>query len=299
MELLKKERIDIAIIGGGPAGMAAAIQLNRFDLQTTLFEKNRLGGLLWNAQNVENYPGFYDGIPGPHLITCFQKHLEKSQTTLINEEILTVDFIQNDFLLHTREKTFLAHRLICATGTKPKKGEYETLFPIHLRGFLGFEVYPFSQEKGKTFVVIGSGDIAFDYALQLSIENEVNILHRHSKPNALPLLVRRTQTHTNITRMSHTTVMGVKAGKAKTLRITYQEKETIHDDLECDFLLVAIGREPQKPIFTDALQQHQEMLKSERRLFFIGDVVNGLHRQVAIATGNGIETAMKIYEVIQ
>lgn len=183
-------KIEIAIVGGGPAGMATAIQLARFDLHPVLFEKKRLGGLLWNAQWVENYPGFHGGISGPQLVAAFTTHLETYGIPVVQKEVQRVRYLvqRGRFLLEMPDNTLEADILVMATGTIPKTAGIFEGIPTELLGFVHYEVVPLLQEKGKSMVVLGAGDIAFDYALNLSSDNEVIILHRHEKIKSTALV---------------------------------------------------------------------------------------------------------------
>ncbi len=289
----------MAIVGGGPAGMAAAIQLSRFDLQPVIFEKKRLGGLLWNAQWVENYPGFFPGISGPQLVDAFKAHLKYYKVQVVKKKVHTIGYEINRerFILDAAHDCYEADILVIATGTKPRKDAFLTIIPRELRGLVKYEVVRLLPEKGKCMVVIGGGDIAFDYALNLSIHNEVTILHRHEEIKALPLLQRRVQESQRITLIGSTVPIKVEKGKNRGLKMTYIKKtgdQTKQAILDCDYMVLAIGREQELPCWDNYCLEKKEALMAQGRLFFAGDVVNGGLRQVAIATGNGIEIAMKI-----
>ena len=295
----------IAVIGGGPAGIAAAVQLKRFDLNPCLFEKERLGGLLWNAQWVENYPGFYRGISGPQLAKRLKYHLEAYNAQVIYENIKQLDYdsAHERFSLSTTENSYSASIIVVASGTAANPGDLPGLMPAELKKNVYFEIVPLLKKKRKKILIIGAGDIAFDYALNLSRNNEITLLYRSNEIKALPLLVRRVQANPGINLIGPAVPQKIARGKSKKLAVTFAPP-TVADDsapvtLEFDYIVGAMGRVPQTDFFSNELKARQEALVSGGRFYFAGDVQNGNLRQAAIAAGNGIEVAMKIYRRIK
>jgi len=293
---------EVAVVGGGPAGIATAIQLKRYDLEPLLFEKDRLGGLLWNAHRVENYPGFPKGIPGPGLIERFKSQLEFNQVSVVYEKVNTIDYDKSKqaFSLLTGSGAYSADIVVAATGTKPKTAGLLESVPEKLKEKLFFEISPIingnTKEKEKKIIIIGAGDIAFDYALNLAGFNEVIIIHRSTEIKALPLLKRKIQGNKNIRFIGSSTLEKVEKGKSKALNAAFVKNGKDCMTMEVDYIVGAIGREPQRDFYTDNLWDMEEYLVSRGRLYFAGDVKNDHFRQVAIAVGSGIETAMKIQQ---
>jgi len=291
--------VEIAIIGGGPAGIAAAIQLKRFGLDPVIFEKDCLGGLLRNAQQVENYPGFPGGITGSELVKRLEEQVHSYSVDIRFREINEVRYDREDekFLLVTASGVTNADIVTAATGTKAKTGGFPEPVPLPLRRFIFTEIVPLLEEQGKHIVIIGAGDIAFDYALHLAADrqNRVTLIHRGTAVKALPLLEQRIKQHPGIRFMDRTTVTGVASGEKTSLSIVCQKKANGIEYLDADFLVSAVGREPRIDFYTTSLREHEEALTNCHRFHLAGDVKNGRFRQVAIAVGNGIETAMKIY----
>ncbi|MCX6832312.1 MAG: NAD(P)/FAD-dependent oxidoreductase, partial [candidate division Zixibacteria bacterium] len=110
---------EVAIIGAGPAGIATAIQLRRYGLQVTVFEKNRIGGLLRSANLVENYPGFPQGTSGPNLVRLFEEQLRNSAAEILFEEVVSLCFEDERFVVTTNERTLYPEIVVIASGTRP------------------------------------------------------------------------------------------------------------------------------------------------------------------------------------
>jgi len=288
---------EIAIIGGGPAGIATAIQLKRFDLDPCLFEKDRLGGLLWNAQWVENYPGYYQGISGRELAKKLKNHLETFNVKVIYEPVTDVHYnpVKEAFSLTTLKGTYSAQIVVIASGTTANRGDLPDLLPRELYRNVYFEILPILNKKNKKILIIGAGDIAFDYALNLSCQNEIILLYRGNKIKALPLLGRRIRENPNVRLIDSATIEKVRKGKGKKLSVSILGKDISSTQFEIDYIVGAIGRLPQVDFLNKDMTARQGDLGTGGRLFFAGDVKNGRLRQAAIAVGNGIEVAMKIF----
>jgi len=289
----------VTIIGGGPAGIAAAIQLKRYDIGTILFEGEKLGGLLKHANMVENYPGFPDGIPGEELVKRLKSHLVTHKVNVKYEWVRRLEFVQigkrKKFRLTTGSSAYYADVIVAAGGTKPKKSPLlESLSPA-FREYVFYEVYPVKNVKGKQVVIIGAGDAVFDYALRLSAHNQVLILNRKHRIKALPLLVNRVKKSDRVQYIDNCRLLNIEGGKEKRLLVTYAKGKS-EIKTETDYILCAIGREPQMDFFTQDIIEIKEELINQGRIHFAGDIKNGNYRQAAIAAGNGVESAMRIYE---
>jgi len=307
------------IIGAGPAGITAAIQLKRFNLAHILLDKANLGGLLQNANLVENYPGFPNGIPGPKLIALFEKQMRNIGVKVTYGEVVKLDFVDDWFTVEVGRGSIPAaqgraryplcatvaepcqpyHFVIIATGTKPKAIPIE--IPLQLRKKVFSEVYPLLEACNKQVIVIGAGDVAFDYALNLAKKNAVTILNHGSEASCLPLLWERAKETRRITYMAETTVNGVEADETgNRLRIQCVTNDPIgHYFLVTDYLLFAIGREPQTDFLSEHVKMQAPALIESGKLYFVGDVHNGPFRQTAIAVGEGLRAAMQIYEKVR
>lgn len=288
---------DVIIIGGGPAGMIAAIQLKRYGLEPVLYEPRQLGGLLWNANLVENYPGFPGGIPGPALVERITRQYTDLELTPTREEVLEIDFHDPHFIARTESGQRFARTLVIATGTIPNEFPPE-LIPLEAKGLVHYEVSRLLELRGANVGIIGAGDAAFDYALNLaSRDNRVTIFNRGHEIKALPLLLDRTANVENIHYLPHHALNKVRLeGDHLALEMVDGQGRSVY---KVDVLIGAIGRTEHRPPFTRQMAAAQPTLKNENRFHLIGDVHNGIYRQTAIAVGDGLKAAMKIYQFLK
>jgi thioredoxin reductase len=288
---------DVIIIGAGPAGLAAAIQLKRYGIRPLLFERAVVGGLLRNANLVENYPGFPLGITGPGLAKLFARQAHNVGVDLTHEEVTAITYDEELFQVRTRQNNYCSRVAVIATGTKSLRID-DLLIPEELQDRIFYEVYDLLQEEGKCLVIIGSGDAAFDYALNLGKKNRVIILNRGEESKCLPLLWERAQKIETISYKNSAVVQKVTKYSKSGMLVDCQ---TPAGELQfhADYLLVAIGREANLDCLSDALMQQTSMLEKQGLLYIIGDVKNGIFRQTAIAVGEGVLAAMRIYRYLK
>jgi len=290
--MIKDKNKDVVIIGAGPAGIAAAIQLKRQGIAPVVYEKQRIGGMLNNANLVENYPGFPDGISGPDLANLFKKHLAGLSIEILFEEVFNLDFLDEAFVLNTSNGQKHSETVIIASGTKPREIS-DIAMPDHIRDRILYEVYPVLNEKGKKIVVVGAGDAAFDYALNLAKNNDVMILNRGKRIKCLPLLKQRAEKTSRINYYSETSITKISGDSGGLLELVCNSiKETLL--LKADYVIFAIGRAPQLDFMSKELELRVKELEKRGALYIIGDANSGLYRQSAIAVGQGIMAAMKI-----
>ncbi len=280
---------EVVIIGAGPAGLTAAIQLRRYGIPFVLLEKERVGGLLWNANLVENYPGFPAGVSGPKLAQLIEKQARRIGVPFVKECVLRVAISgnkKNTYTINANKNKHTTNHIIIASGTKPRPAPIP--IPAECIGRVYSDVWPLLRESGKQVVIVGAGDAAFDYALNLTKNrNSVTILNRGRDVKCLGLLWERARANPAVAYRAECPVSGVEAGgTAGRLRVRCEAGES----LEADALLFAIGRVPQVDFLSAEL-----LAQAHPGLHFVGDVKNGLYRQAAIAAGDGLRAAMEIY----
>lgn len=282
----------VIIVGAGPAGVAAAVQLKRYDIHPLIFERFEIGGLVREAHSVENYPGFPRGIPGPTLARLLEEHLKRGGIEPQQEEVLDVSIEGGRFSVKTSRGKVEADVVVIASGTLPKKFPGLRI-PPEKKGLVHYHVHHLLHVSGKRIVIVGSGDAAFDYALNLSKKNEVVILGRGSNPRCLPILFKRAMENERITYLNGTHLKEVKwPGEDLTLLC---ERGGRVMKIETSHILFAIGREPNLSFLSEKVRREMDTLLRQKKLYLVGDVRCGVYRQATIAAGDGIRTAMEIY----
>lgn len=282
---------DAAIVGAGPAGIAAAIQLARHGVEPILFEKDRIGGLLRNAYLVENYPGFPGGISGTDLVRRFEEHLRVAPVKVVQEEVTALDREDGSFIVETARSTIRSRAVIVASGTRAREIA-DLVLPEDAVGMVFNEVYALRDTVNARIVIVGAGDAAFDYALNLAARNAVTILNRGVGPRCLPLLSRRASS-SGVTYREKTRLTDVATDPGGGLLLTC---DTHGDEsrIRADYLVVAIGREPDDGFVSARLRRKAPELEAGGDLNFAGDVRGGIFRQTGIAVGQGVLAAMRV-----
>jgi len=288
------ETPKIAIIGAGPAGIATSIQLKRLGYMPQLFEMDVVGGLLRNANLIENYPGFPNGISGPDLIELMEMQLKQLKIDINQLHITRLLFADGLFQLYSDSESFVADYVVVASGTKPKPINIKISESV--RKIIHQDIINLLDINGKHIVIIGAGDAAFDHALNLAGENRVSIINRGTKIRSLQLLVDRALANENISYSENTEVESIDIVKIieqnhhHILQVRCNADGVGKYSIDCDEVVFAIGRDPR----LDFMDQ----IVDRDRCMFVGDVKNGIFRQSTIAIGDGIKAAMKIHNKI-
>ncbi|UCE91168.1 MAG: NAD(P)/FAD-dependent oxidoreductase [Methanobacteriota archaeon] len=290
-------RVKVVVVGAGPAGAASAIFLKRAGFEPLVVEERLPGGLLHEADLVENYPGFPEGIAGRDLASLIDAQLNRLEVRVLNDRAVRVTAIGESFRTDTEGgASYASDALVLATGTTPTRAELQGASAIEGRRlFYGVSEIDAELVQGGRAVVLGGGDAAFDYAINLSDQaGSVRIVSR-SAPCCLPLLMDRAQDR------------GVKVETGRVVTkfdmagddvIVVCETEDGKDEmaLSCDFVVIAYGREPRLEVIDPELGRQ---ISTERPpetgvpgLFAAGDVVRGTNRQASIAVGDGVLAAM-------
>ena len=277
----------VAVIGAGPAGIAASIQLKRAGIEPIVFEKGILGGLLNNAFWVENYPGFPNGITGLDLINRFKKHLKAHEIKLIMDRVGSVRRSKGYLELNHGGKACRCRCAIVASGTEPKAWDR-----LEFGGRVLSHVYPIRNVRNKSIAIVGGGDAAFDYALNLARKNRVTILVRGPRTRALPLLVKRAWATNRITVYSNVRIRSLRQ-LHNCVIVQVSNRVGGLQTLTFDYLVTAIGREPALSFLAPSLRKTFPA-GIPGLLYFAGDVRCGKFRQTSIAVGDGVKAAMQV-----
>ncbi len=276
----------VIIIGAGPAGIACATQLKRYNIDSIVLEKDEIGGLLRNANIVENYIGFPNGISGKKLVQLINKQSQVNKLDIKHEIVESVESDKDTFSIKTNKSLYHSRYLVIASGTKPIVPKVPTIHD-NFKDKVFFEIYKLGQIKNKNIAIIGAGDCAFDYALNLSNNNKVIILNRSNRIKALPILQDRVSKIESIQYIENTNVQEISTINKK-LNFILENNE---NSFLIDYLLIAVGRESN----IDFINKD---LLTNPNIFQVGDVKNGQFRQTSIAVGDGTFTAMKINKLL-
>lgn len=285
------------IIGAGPAGLAAALQLKRYGVDIVLLERSRVGGLLNNANLVENYPGFPGGIPGENLISLFHRQCTELGVEVTKDDINCLDYKKNSFIAGGSNIDYQAPIAIIATGTRGNTPPGLRI-PDEIRDSVITELFSIKSVENKQIVIIGAGDLAFDYALNLGRRNTITILNRSTELTCLPLLSDRARKYSSVKYLEQTQVEEVLPGSNGDVLLKVISPAG-SQMLPCDYMISAIGRQPNLDFYSESLRKMAIDLEKKEILHLIGDVKNGIFRQAAIAVGDGIECAMRVYATLK
>jgi len=316
------QKTSVIVIGAGPAGLTAALQLKRFGIPFLLFEGKQIGGLLHNANLVENYPGFPNGVTGLKLVNLFRKQVEHIGVDVIAEKVLSLEFDGENFIAKTDQSEHHAEIAIIASGTKARQFDEKIISP-EAKSCVFYEVRDLLDIDNQEIIIVGAGDAAFDYALNLAQrDNCVTILNRGTKVKALGLLAERVRKNEQINYLEDVQVKKISVPERKAtalepvvegrdsgqplfdcaalrsetgagLTVEVSQRENV-EIMEASFILGALGRIPNLDFQGESVQSREKELTEREILYFIGDVRNGIFRQTAIAAGDGLRAAMQI-----
>jgi len=292
----------VLIIGSGPAGLTAAIYAARADLEPLMIEGVERGGQLMITTDVENFPGFADGIMGPDLMEQMRKQAERFGTRIISSDVTDVDFSKHPFTASVGQDSYSADSIIVSTGASARwlgvEGEER------LRGF-GVSACATCDGfffKEKELIIVGGGDTAMEEALFLTrFASKVTVVHRRDAFRASPIMVARILDHPKIEVLwdsvideivGETLVTGAKIRNVKTDKVT---------DFAADGLFVAIGHSPNTKVFNGSLDLDEAgyiltesgtTVTSVEGVFAAGDVTDKIYRQAVTAAGMGCQAAL-------
>lgn len=286
------ETKDVMIIGAGPGGIAAAIYLKRADFSPLLLDSRGAGGLMINANLVENYPGF-QGVRGVELAKRFAEHLDSLNIPVVKARAERVRRTGRIFEITTNGGKYHSHAVIIATGTRPRK--------IRIKGAKALEgvkvFYDLEQvislKAMERVLVVGGGDIAFDFAISLREAGKEATIICRSASKCLPLLRRRAEAKGIEILEEHRPLEIIKQGNAITLTCQFQgEMKYLYGDK----ILMACGRIPEISILDPSLRRRiirkTPPATGIKGLYLVGDVNRKNWRQIGIAVGDGIMAAM-------
>jgi thioredoxin reductase (NADPH) len=291
----------VIIIGSGPAGLTAAVYAARANLAPIVFAGHMYGGQLMLTTEVENYPGFPEGIMGPELMEAFRAQAERFGSIVHNLDVTEVDFSQRPFAVRTAEEAYTADTVIVATGASARWLDIPGEARLRGRGVSTCATCDGAFFRQKHIVVVGGGDSAMEEALFLTrFGSKVTVIHRRESLRASKIMAERALKHPKIDFIWNTAVVEVIGEDATTaLRLTnvVSGEETT---LAADALFIAIGHDPNTGIFRDQLDldaagyivSDDGVRTNIEGVFVAGDVYDIRYKQAITAAGSGCRAAM-------
>ena len=294
---------DVVIIGAGPAGYTAGIYCSRARHNTLLISGILPGGQLMNTTDVENYPGFSDGIMGPDLMTVMRKQTEKMGTKIIDDEVTSVDFKTNPLKVKTASEEFEAKTVIVCTGANPRKIGLDGEQTFAGKGVSYCATCDGAFFKDQELIVVGGGDSAMEEATFLTkFASTVHIVHRREEFRASKIMQERALANEKIKVHFNCTVKDIQ-GDQKFQKVVLSNTKTNEDEtLEAGGLFVAIGHEPNSKMFQNQLELDENgyvIIKNNTEtsipgVFCAGDVHDHRYRQAVTAAGFGCMAAIDV-----
>ena len=294
---------NLIIIGSGPAGLTAALYAGRANLNPLMIEGAAPYGQLMLTTDVENYPGFPDGILGPELMENFRKQAEKFGARFITADATRVDFSRTPFVVEVGETSYEANSIIVSTGAKARMldvpGEREMLG----RGVSTCATCDGFFFRGRELVVVGGGDSAVEEAIFLTkFATKVTIIHRRDELRASKIMQDRARANEKISFLWDTIVDEVSGSDGAVTGLKLKNVKTGEaSDFKTDGLFIAIGHDPNTQLFKGQLDlddngyivaQHPRTQTSVSGVFACGDVVDHIYRQAVTAAGTGCAAAI-------
>ncbi len=316
---------DVVIIGGGPAGLAAALYTSRANLNPVMFAGSPPGGQLTLTSDVENYLGF-DSILGPELIGKMRAHVEKFGVKIFDENVTSVDFTKAPFKVKSIDREVMTKSVIIATGAKALWLNLESEQRLKGKGVSACATCDGFFFKNKIVAVVGGGDTAMEEAITLTkFATKVYVIHRKDVFRASKIMQDRVLKHEKIEVIWSTEVVEV-LGENKVEGLKIQDTSSkIQKDLKLDGLFLGIGHKPDTDLFKDKIEldekgyiitsaikalsnqtsdvsgQNEERFNWKHQtatnvhgVFAAGDCVDHVYRQATTAVGMGVEAALDV-----
>ncbi len=292
---------DVIVIGSGPAGLTAALYTSRAKLKTLVVAGTMWGGQLLLTTEVENFPGFKEGILGPDLIDSMWKQAERFGSEMIFDDATAVDFSSKPFKVMVGSKAYEGKSVIIATGASAKWLGLESETRLRGRGVSVCATCDAAFFKDKKAVVVGGGDTALEEALALSkFVREVKVIHRRDKLRASKILQERAFKNPKIEFIWNSTVQEI-LGKDRVEGIRLKKVDSNEEfELACDAVFIAIGWKPETEIFKGQIELDKAgyviakdtTKTSVEGVFVAGDAQDYRYRQAVTAAGAGCKAAM-------
>ena len=292
---------ELIIIGGGPSGYTAALYAARANLEPLVIEGFQWGGQLMITSDVENYPGYPEGVLGPEMMKDFRRQAERFGAEFISDDVTRVDFSERPFRVYVGEEEYRADAVVVATGANARQLGIDSERTLQGRGVSYCAVCDAAFFREKEIVVVGGGDSAMEEATFLTkFADRVTIVHRRDEFRASPIMLDRARANDKIEWVTNAVVEKVLGDNVVTgVRIRDVSTDEL-TDLPADGLFVAIGHDPSTELFVGQLDMdeqgyvltHDGTATNVEGVFAAGDVVDHIYRQAITAAGMGTMAAL-------
>ncbi len=303
----KKTKFDVIIIGAGPSGYTAGIYCSRAGYDTLILSGVLPGGQLVNTTEVENYPGFENGIMGPDLMIDMRKQSQRMGTTIVDDEAVDVDFRHKPYKVLTASEEYEGRAIIIATGANPRKLGLEGEETFGGKGVSYCATCDGPFFRNQEIVVVGGGDSAIEEATFLTkFATKVHLVHRRAELRASKVMQERALSNEKIEFHWDSAVVDIKGDQKVQQAILKNLKTNEETSLDVGGLFVAIGHMPNTKIFENQIDLDDEgyvILKNKTHtnvegVFAAGDVHDKNYKQAITAAAFGCMAAIDVDKYI-